>query len=331
MKRKITLLLTFALTLSLCGCTGEKDASSSKTESETKPTSSAADSSSNAETSAVDSASQVQLPKLTEDTFPKLDGSTSAIPLDAGIRAAYFGLSQADVEKTITHTTTHGSFERLINGEVDGIYTVPISAEQEAAAAAKNFKLEKVPVAQEGFVFVVNAKNPVKELSQQQIRDIYSGKIKNWKEVGGNDAEIVPFQRNQDSGSQNYMTVFMDGYNLIKAPNEYVLLGMAGILDAIAGYDNGEDAIGYSVYSYASEMYQNENGIRFIAVDGVLPSKETMADGSYPLLSCTYFMYSADAAKDAPVRNLAAYLTSAEGQNAVEQAGYVRTDKVKPQ
>ncbi len=71
------------------------------------------------------------------------------------------------------------------------------------------------PVAKEGFVFVVSKDNPVESLTQQQIRDIYSGKITNWSEVGGNDEEIIPYQRNNDSGSQNYMNEFMKASGLI--------------------------------------------------------------------------------------------------------------------
>ena len=266
---------------------------------------------------------------LSEEDYPIIDGSTSAIPLDAGIRAALFDLSQADAEAEIVHTTTHQSFERLINGEVDAIFTVPISAEQQAAANQKGITLESVPAAMEGFVFVVNADNPVESLTQEQIKGIYSGKITNWSEVGGNDAEIIPFQRNLDSGSQNYMTVFMGDEELIEAKSEYLLYGMAGILDAISGYDNGVDSIGYSVYSYASDMYNNANGIKFISVDGVKPSLETMASGEYPLLSCTYFMYSADEPQDSPVRKLAEFIASDLGQQAVESSGYVKAQQLK--
>ncbi len=65
---------------------------------------------------------------------------------------------------------------------------------------------------------MVNAKNPVDALSQQQIKDIYSGKITNWKQVGGSDEPIVAYQRNTDSGSQNYMIDFMGETPLMDAP-----------------------------------------------------------------------------------------------------------------
>lgn len=328
MKKTVILLMSLAmLTGALCSCESKEKSSESESKAETTVSESTtnAEEATEAQTEAKNQLETIDIAELglTEENFPKLDGSTSAIPLDAGIYASLFGMTQEDAELLTVHSTTHQSFEKLINGEVDGIYTVPISEEQQAAADEKGFNIEQIPVAAEGFVFVVNADNPVDNLTQEQLRDIYSGKITNWKEVGGNDAEIIPFQRNEDSGSQNYMKEFMKGYDLLEPEVNYIQYGMAGILDAIVENDNGINSIGYSVYSYAAEMYAQQGDIKFISVDGVKPSIESMADGEYPLLSCTYFMFSSDAPEDAPVRKLAKYLGSANGQEAVEAAGYV--------
>ncbi len=85
------------------------------------------------------------------------------------------------------------------------------------AAEDKGIELEIVPITKEAFVFVINPDNTVDTLTQEQIRKIYTGEIKNWKELGGDDAEIVAYQRDETSGSQNNMKVFMKGYNLIKS------------------------------------------------------------------------------------------------------------------
>lgn len=264
---------------------------------------------------------------LSPENLPKMDGSTSAIPLEAGLRAALFGLSQEDAELQVVHTTTHGSFEKLINGECDLIFTVPISEDQKQAAKDKGVELEMIPIAAEGFVFIVNADNPVKSITQQEVRDIYSGKITNWKELGGNDSKILAYQRNIDSGSQNYMTVFMGDTPMAKAPTELIMGGMAGILDAIAVYDNGEDAIGYSVYSYAMDMYNQKQNIRAVAIDGVEATKENMENGTYPLLSVSYLMFRADEPEDSPVRKFAEFVKSEEGQTAIKNAGYIPAEE----
>ena len=255
--------------------------------------------------------------------FPRMDGSTSATPLEAGLRSVLYDVSYHEALEQVSHTTTHQSFDRLISGEVDLIFTVPISKEQQDKADANGIELVMEPVAKEGFVFVVNAANPVDSLTQDQIRKIYSGEITNWKEVGGNDAPILAYQRNEDSGSQNYMTDFMGDVPLIDAPITSRPDAMSGIMDAVASYDNVENSIGYSVYSYAAQMYANQNKVKFIAVDGVEPTKASMADGTYPLLSCTYVMYKANNNRVNELAQLTDWMISEEGQNAVLASGYI--------
>jgi phosphate transport system substrate-binding protein len=254
-------------------------------------------------------------------TMPKMDGSTSAIPLEAGFKSKMLGLNYWDAKLLVEHHKTHESFSMLLSGENDLIFTVPISEEQYKAAETAGVKLNFVPVAKEGFVFVVNKNNPVDSLTSAQIRDIYSGKITNWKEVGGNDEKIIPYQRNKDSGSQNYMTEFMAGYDLMDPPKDFVRGEMSSLMDSIAIYDNAVNAIGYSVYSYAAQMYENSSDTKFIAVDGIKPSKETMADGTYPLLSSTSIVYTDKASQN--TKDFADWAVSEEGQKCVMDSGYI--------
>lgn len=255
--------------------------------------------------------------------LPVMDGSTSLIPLEAGIRAALFGKSIEEATADVSHTTTWDSYYNLLHGTADLIFSVPLSAEQWAMADERGVTLETVPIAKEGFVFVVNAENPVDTLTQQQIKDIYSGKITNWSEVGGLDEEIVPYQRNRDSGSQNYMIEFMGDTPLMDAPTELRPATMAGLMDVIAVNDNSRAAIGYSVYAYAADMYGNGNEIKFIQVDGVAPSKQTFADGSYPLMGYNYAVYRTDIVENPRVRQLVDWMLTPEGQTAIASAGYV--------
>lgn len=277
---------------------------------------------SSAEQSSEESEPEPELPdSVWEGELPSMDGSTSAIPLEAGIKSKLLGIPYSKALELVNHNKTHISFQNLLDGTVDLIFTVPISAEQQQKADEANVQLTAVPAAKEGFVFVVNKDNPVESLTQQQIKDIYSGKITNWKEVGGNDAEIIPYQRNLDSGSQNYMVEFMGDTPLMQAKTELYPAGMGALMDRIALYDNSVDSIGYSVYSYAAQMYANENKVKFIAVDGVPPTKETMSDDSYPLSSCTYIMYTDKA--DENTRKFAEWVSSDEGQLCVLQSGYL--------
>lgn len=253
--------------------------------------------------------------------LPRMDGSTSATPLEIGLKSGFLNIPYDQAKELVSHTTTHDSFKRLISGEVDLIFSVPISEEQQKMADEAGVTLFMEPVAREGFVFVVNEENPVDSLTSEQIRKIYSGEITNWSEVGGNDEPILPYQRNTDSGSQNYMTVFMSDIPLLPPKTELVQGMMMSLMDAIAVYDNSAGAIGYSVYSYAAQMYANANKVKFISVDGVAPSKATMADESYPLLSCTYIIYTDRSSESA--REFTEKVISDEGQSYVLESGYL--------
>ncbi|MDE7229624.1 MAG: PstS family phosphate ABC transporter substrate-binding protein [Oscillospiraceae bacterium] len=320
---KLTALLS-ALVLLLCACTNsESTHESSDPNGSSVTNTSQTDSGSSDISTDNDSSdtSNTSTPVPSGDPLPRMDGSTSAIPLEIGLRSGFLGISYTEAKEMVSHTTTHDSFKRLISGEVDLIFSVPISEDQRKAADDAGVKLFMEPVAREGFVFVVNANNPVDSLTSDQLRKIYSGEITNWSQVGGNNEPILPYQRNTDSGSQNYMTVFMGDTPLLEPQKEFTAIGMGGLMDAVAVYDNSAGAIGYSVYSYAAQMYANANKVKFIAVDGVVPSKATMADESYPLLSCTYLIYtdkSPESAKKFVERAL-----SNEGQTYVLESGYL--------
>ncbi len=315
MKRSLSIALTFILALSLTACSKPETSggnSSNTSSNVSEPVS--GDSSSESGTT-----SDVPAPVLAD--LPRMDGSTSATPLEIGLRSGFQGISYNEAKELVSHTTTHDSFKRLINGEVDLIFSVPISDEQKKMADEAGVKLFMQPVAREGFVFVVNGGNPINSLTQDQLRKIYSGEITNWSQVGGRDEKIIPYQRNLDSGSQNYMTVFMGDTPLLPAQKEFTATGMGGLMDAVAVYDNSAGAVGYSVYSYAAQMYANADKVKFIAIDGVEPSKATMADESYPLLSCTYMIYtdkSPESAKEFVEKAL-----SDEGQKYVLDSGYL--------
>ena len=318
MKERILAVL-LALVLLLCGCEPQQEEIS-------QPESS--------ESSSVESRPEQSAPEVSEEitflreNFPRIDGSTSLIPLEAGVRAAIFGKSIEQAEKDVAHTTTWGSFKNLLSGDADIIFSTPISAEQQKMADEAGVKLEQVPVVKEAFVFVVNAKNPVDALSQQQIKDIYSGKITNWKQVGGSDEPIVAYQRNTDSGSQNYMIDFMGETPLMEAPTELRPGSMSGLMDVIAPNDGSLGSIGYSVYAYAADMYGTGDNIKFIKVDGAAPTKETIISGEYPLSSYNYAIFRADEPEEGAVRRLAEWMTSYDGQLAAAKAGYATVEDI---
>ena len=263
-----------------------------------------------------------QLKQLLREDMPITDGSTSAIPLDAAIRAGLFDISIGEAQAQVSHSTSHTAFTNLLSGSCELVFCHLLSDAQYRQAEAAGVEVEQTPIAREGFVFLVSKKNPVDSLTAEQIKMIYAGKITNWSEVGGNDEPIIPYQRNVDSGSQNYMSAFMGEIPLMQAPTALRPGSMDTLVDAIAGYDGAGGSIGYSVYSYVGGMYDADGGVKMLKVNEVAPSAAAIADGSYPCTGYNYAVIRADEPQDSPARLLIEYILTDEGQQAIADTGY---------
>jgi phosphate transport system substrate-binding protein len=258
-----------------------------------------------------------------------IDGSTSTIPLHAYITTKLFGGNYGENRYRTTHSKTFEAFDKLIAGEVDVILTVPITPEQRVIAEnTEGFTLGEEAIALEGFVFIVNPENPVKSLTQEQIRKIYSGEITNWRDVGGDDAEIIAYQRNETSGSQSYMNEFMGETPLSTAPKTMIINEMGDMMQTVADYTNGKYALGYSVYSYAAGEQVSAGNVALLAVDGIKPDRETFTGGTYPLLSQTMLYYNTETA-DEVMRSFRDWMISDEGQLTVLEAGYLPVREIE--
>ena len=112
---------------------------------------------------------------------------------------------------------THEAYMNLMEGKTDVIIASrDISRNEKASSKELGVELETAPLAIDALVFIVNPRNPVKNLTSDQVRKIYTGEITNWKEVGGVDHAITPYIRNADSGSQEKMEMLvMKGLTMI--------------------------------------------------------------------------------------------------------------------
>ncbi len=258
-------------------------------------------------------------PLYSKESYPKIDGSTATIPLAQAFQADFTGQKLEDVE--IKHSKTHQAYEALVKKDVDCILVVEPSSDELKMANEADVTYDVTKIVNEGFVFFLNRKNPVDSLTVEQIQDIYSGKIKNWKEVGGNDEPIVAYQRPRNSGSQTGMeSIVMKDISLMEAPAENISLGMEDIIDAVSNYENSSGAIGYSYYYYANTMYLSDD-VKMLKVNDVEPNNTTIKDGSYPFLTA-YYAVSLKGLN--PVADsLKEKMLSTRGQQVVEKAGYV--------
>ena len=258
------------------------------------------------------------------EAYPRVDGSTVTIPLSEAVASAVLHLPLEEARQYVLHNKTHQAYLNLVDGTADIIFVTSPSEEELAYAAEKGVELTVTPVVSEGFVFLVNKANPVDSLTLEQIRDIYAGRITNWQEVGGSDEPIIAFQRPENSGSQTGMLdLVIRADEIMPAPTEKVVAEMGALIDAVASYDNAQNAIGYSYYYYATDMWLNDE-VKLLAVDGVTPDKTTISDGTYPITTAYYAVTRSDLRSDDSAQVLLDWMLSSEGQQVAEEAGYVK-------
>ncbi len=266
-------------------------------------------------------------PLFTVEEYPRVDGSTANLPLMAEVMSRTCGIPLEEAETLVVASKTAQSWRMLSYGSADllMVYEIPENVKAELGAAYEAMQI--TPLGRDGLVFLVNKGNPVPSLSTAQLRDIYTGRVTNWKELGGQDAEIIPFQRDHESGSQTlFLKLLMDGETPTEAPTELAPGAMGGLIDALAQYDASGPAIGYSVYYYASQMYANPD-LRLMAVDGVEPTAQSLGDGSYPLVNEFYLVIRKDEEQNSPARRLQEWMLSPQGAAALQAAGYVAVNQ----
>jgi len=260
----------------------------------------------------------VARPVLSEEFVERIDGSTATVPLMRSTLQLLRGTdSGMHFNKTIE------AYDNLIAGNKDIIFATPPSKEERASARKAGVELEVTPLVKDALVFLVNKANPVDGLTRQQAKDIYRGKITNWSQVGGDDQAIIPYQRQVNSGSQTlFLELAMGGTKPMAAPLEYEIGAMEDLVDRMAIYDNAEQALGYSVFYFTQEMYVKDT-VKLLAIDGVAPSTETIADGSYAYQSNYHAVMRKSEPADSVARQLVAWCLSDEGQKTFAAASYV--------
>jgi phosphate transport system substrate-binding protein len=173
----------------------------------------------------------------------------------------------------------------------------------------------EIMVAKDGLSVYLHEQNPVKELSLAQLNAIYTAQFVNWKQVGGPDEPITLYGRENSSGTYEYFKErVLDGADF--AAEVQTLPGTAAVVNAVAQDPNG---IGYGGAAYAKGVF--DCGIKVTDdAPAVLPNKDTVADGSYPISRGLY--YYMRKAPDGAAKGFIDFVLSPEGQEIVTQVGY---------
>jgi len=277
---------------------------------------------------------------LLQDNLPRLEGATALYPLYAAFARAVYPEADYPVYSTdnfyrinnnpvVTCSTTSGAFERLIDGKADIIFLAGLSDEQRGMAYDRGLELKLTPIGREAFVFFVNKRNYISNLTADEIRGIYSGRITNWREVGGKNDPIKPYQRAKNSGSQTMLLEIMGDTPLMSVPESDYFDMMYEIYRAVAVYKNYKNALGYSFLFYINEMIA-DNKIKLLSIDGVEPTADNIANGTYPFSNSFYAITVVrepeddwEAERIANTERFIEWILSPQGQSLVEKTGYV--------
>ena len=258
--------------------------------------------------------------KLTDD-LPVLDGAAAVLPLYSAFARAVYPENTRIYDGILEYNNTVGGYRCLADRNSDIFFGAYPSGEQIAYAKEQGTEFVYTPIGMEAFVFFVHKDNPIDNLTTEQIQMIYTGEITNWNQVGGSNESIIPFQRNEGSGSQSMLLRFMDGKQPMEPDTETKIGGMLDIIETVADYRNKEGSIGFSFRFYLEGIIKNPD-IKLLHVDGVAPTVENIQNGTYPLTTSLYAV-TYEGNSNPNVALLLEWILSPEGQELVEKTGYV--------
>lgn len=254
------------------------------------------------------------------EEYPKFDTSIETKDMADAFFKEFTGNSVSD----INYTDNHNGYIKLIDGEIDLLIGTKPSEEELEYAKEKNIELEVIPIAKEGLVFFVNKNNSVDNLSLDEIGDIYSGEINNWREVNGKNARIKVFQKTDNSGFQSeILSLVMKEKELLNKVKENSYENAEEILKNIANEDDGENSIGYSYY-HSTVLFNKENeGVKVLTINGVEPNNETIKNGEYPITTEYCAILRKNEPEDSNASKIVREIESNRGQKIIEAAGYI--------
>ncbi len=245
-----------------------------------------------------------------------IKGSDTMVILGQRWAETYMGL-HPDVRIQVTGGGSGTGIAALINGGTDICEASrPMKDKEKEQIRQRHGKdVKEIPVALDGVAIYVNDSSPIKELSRAQLKAIYTGSYSNWRDVGGKDERIVPYSRENNSGTYVFFKEHVLN-NEDYAREIQTLPGTAAVVNAVS---KDPASIGYGGIAYAQ-------GIRAVPIKrddasaAVHPSLETVQSGQYPLSRNLYFYTVGEPAGD--VKAFVDWVLGPEGQKICEMVGY---------
>ena len=238
------------------------------------------------------------------------DGSTSMEKVIGALGEAFMEQNKG-VTFTYNPTGSGSGITAVGEGRCDiGLSSRALKDDEKASG------LKETVLALDGIAVIVNPANPVSDLDVETIAKIYTGEITNWKEVGGNDAEIVLIGREAGSGTRDGFESITDTKDSCKYRQELTSTG-----DVITTVSTNPDAIGYA------SLAALKDNVKALTVGGIAPTEDTVKDGSY-VIQRPFVLVTKDGAElSAAAQAFFDYATSADAADLIAAAGAVATAK----
>ena len=239
----------------------------------------------------------------------RIEGSTSMAALMKEIADAYMKMNtHATIQVTATDSTK--GLNSVMSGNCDMAMSSRDLKDEEKS------ELKEYQIAIDGIAVITNSANKVKDLTLDQVKDIYTGKITNWKEVGGNDADIVVVSREDGSGTRDGFQEIVGFESGDLTSNAQISDGSGNIKTTVQGNEN---AIGYISFGYL------DDSINAVKIGGVEPKEENVYNDKYPISRPFLLVTKGEASGDA--KSFIDYVLSDEGQKTIEKEGFMSVNQ----
>jgi len=247
------------------------------------------------------------------DSSIVVDGSTTVGPI-AKAFAEYYMERNPGVNITVSESGSGNGAKSLLNGTCDVADMSRFMKESEFKAAAENGIMPVAHVvALDGIAVIVHPSNPVKGLTVEQVRDIYTGKITNWKQVGGPDKEIVVCSRDTNSGTYETFENMVMNKEKMASGTEYY--GSNGAVHKKVS--KTETSIGYVGLGFLDRK------VKGLEINGVFPSPETVKSGRYPIARPLFMFTNGYPKMGSHLYVFVTLYLSPEGEEIIETIGFV--------
>lgn len=227
--------------------------------------------------------------------------------------AEQFKTEHPDATFDIAAEGSTTGFAALIDGTAQiGMASRPAKNEEQAAAKAKGVTLKETIVAYDGIAVIVNAANPIRNLTKKQVEQIFTGEVSDWSAVGGSGGAISIYTRNTSSGTYSeFKELAMKKRDY--APSAQKMAGNEQIAAEVGKNPNGVGYVGLA--------YIKAQGIKVVSIDGEMPSPETVQQKKYPYARPTFFYTNGE--PGGLIKQFVDFTLSPDGQKIVANVGFV--------